>query len=194
MKKSIKFKAILIVFSLIGLGLTSCSKDDDIIKPNKKVKVEDVYGSYSGKAITSQDKVKNEKNVNFSAKAGVISFTELPVKEIVSTVVGDSKKTEEALKALGKVKYNLDYKAALNKNSTAVELTFVPKALELKVPVDGKVKNVKVIFSAKDKGIYVSGKSNVVKFGFTVSELTIDEVLESRLVPINYAFPASVKK
>ncbi|KAF5290316.1 hypothetical protein FQR65_LT20643 [Abscondita terminalis] len=70
----------------------------------------------------------DDVNGIYSANKNVITFDELPVKEIVRSVVKDAAKAEAALKTIEKVKF----------------------------PVDGATKNVVVTFSSPQKGVYKS--------------------------------------
>lgn len=189
MKTNLRYKTLVIMFALVGLSLTSCdNKDDGTPVP---VKTEDVNGIYSDKVTTIQGTTKNEATISFTANKNVITFDELPVKEIVRSVVKDAVKAEAALKKIGKVKYELNYTPALNKAKTAVELTFAPKTLEIKVPVDGATKNVVVTFSSPQKGVY---KNKSLKFELSADKITSDGVAVTPYTAIKYSFPNFLKK
>lgn len=189
MKTNVGYKSLLMIFALVGLSLTSCdNKDDGTPVP---VKTEDVNGIYSGKVTTTQGTAKNEATISFTANKNVITFDELPVKEIVQSVVKDAAKAEVALKTIGKVKYELNYTPALNKAKTAIELTFAPKTLEIKVPVDGATKNVVVTFSSPQKGVY---KSKSLKFELSADKITSDGAAVTPYTAVKYSFPNFLKK
>lgn len=194
MKKAIRIKSFLVVLGLVSAGFASCHKSDDNEQPNQIVKVEDVNGNYSGKVITTQGKTKNEINTTFTAKDKVINYVDLPVKEIVGTAVKDAKKAEEAIKKMGKIKYDLDFTAALTSTKTAVELTFAPKALDLKIPVDNKTIDVKAIISAKQKGVYTHNRTRNLKYELSVDKIIVSGTEEAKFEAIKYSFPLSIKK
>lgn len=179
--------AILIV--LTGVTLYSCSVDGPEIIP---VKLEDVNGNYKGRLITIQGENKTEKIKNFKAKKDTIMFSEFPVDEIVKTVVKDPVKAEEAIKALGKVKYEIKYTASINTVSNVIELSLAPKSMELLIPVDGKTKKTEVTLNAKQRGFYV-GMDGSLRFALTAEKITVDGTVLAPYEAINYNFPFCVK-
>lgn len=187
MKSFRKVTGVLLV-SCLAFGLASCSKNDD--NTPAPLKVEDVYGSYTGKLITEQNKVKSESSFTFSADKSVITIADFPVKEIVTSIVKDAKKVETVLKDLGKVKYMLDYTAALSSTKTSVSLTFAPKPLEIQLPVDGAKKKVVITLTAKQPGTYANDKT--LKFGLSAEKVTVDDVTLTPYDVVTY--DASVKK
>lgn len=195
MKNLKKISGLLFLFSCLAITFTSCDNDDDNNTPQPQVKVEDVIGNYSGKLLTTQGKTSNEASVTFAATKDIITFTELPVKQIVTSVVKDATKAEAALKALGKVKYELNYTAALTSAKTAVELTFTPKALEIQLPVDGAKKKVIVTFTAKQKGLYtIIGKDKTLKLELIAEKISVDATDLTPLDAIKYEVPLSKKQ
>lgn len=195
MKNLKKISGLLLLFSCLAITFASCDDDDDNNTPLPQVKVEDVIGNYSGKLLTTQGKTSHEVTATFSATKDIITFTELPVKEIVTSVIKDATKAEAALKELGKVKYELNYTAALTSAKTAVELTFAPKALEIQLPVDGAKKKVVVTFTAKQKGVYTTaGKDKTLKLEFTAEKISVDGTNLTPLDAIKYEAPLSKKQ
>ncbi len=181
------FIAVLLIFT--GFTLYSCNDDGPDIPP---VRLEEMPGNYKGKLIIVQGTTKTESIKDFKVKKDTISFAEFPINEIVKTVVKDPVKTEAAIKAIGKVKYNLTYTASVNKGNNAVELVFSPKTLEFQIPVDGVNKKTVVTLEAKEKGFYV-GMDRSLRFAFTAQKIMVDGTL---LVPyeiINYNFPFCIK-
>lgn len=179
--------ALLIVFT--GFALYSCSLDEPEIRP---VRLEDVNGNYKGRLITIQGEEKTEKIKNFKVKKDTILFSEFPVDEIVKTVVKDPLKAEAAMKALGKVKYEIKYTSSLNAASNVVEISLVPKPMELLIPVDGKIKKTEVALNAKQKGFYV-GMDGSLRFALTAEKITVDGTVLAPYESINYNFPFCVK-
>ncbi|MBK1894657.1 DUF4840 domain-containing protein [Chryseobacterium paridis] len=191
MKKFIVLKAFMaLLVGFVSLGLLSCNDNDGPDIP--PVKLQDVIGNYKGKLIISQGNNKNESIVGFAVKKDTIKFTDLPVKEIVKAVVKDPVKTEAALVALGKIKYNLNYTGAINTYYNAVELTFAPKTLELNIPMDGAIKKTIVTFAAKEKGFYV-GQNYAMKFGLVAEKITVDGAVLTPYEMIKYDFPYCIK-
>lgn len=181
------FIAALMV--IIGFTFASCNNDDPEIPP---VTLEEMNGNYKGKLITVQGNAKKESVRDFKVKKDTIVFEEFPISEIVKTVVKDPVKTEDALKAMGKVKYNLTYTASINTASNVVELVFAPEALELQIPVDGVNKKTVVTFTAKQKGFYV-GMDRSLRYALTAEKITVDDTLLAPYEVIDYNFPFCVK-
>lgn len=179
--------AILLVFT--GFTFYSCNNDGPEIPP---VKLDDVKGNYKGRLITIQGNVKTEKIKDFKVKKDTIAFAEFPVDEIVKTVVKDPVKAEAAIKAIGKMKYDLKYTASVNTSSNAVELLFAPKVMEIGIPVDGVTKKTEVTLVAKQKGFYV-GLDGSLRFALTADKITVDGTVLAPYEAINYNFPFCVK-
>ena len=179
--------AILIV--LTGFSLYSCSVDGPEIRP---VKLEDVNGNYKGRLIPIQGDSKSEKIKNFKAQKDTIMFSEFPVDEIVKTVVKDPLKAEAAIKAVGKVKYDIKYTASINAGNNVIELSLSPKPLMILIPVDGVNKKTEVVLNAKQKGFYV-GMDGSLRFALTAEKITVDGTVLAPYEAINYNFPFCVK-
>ncbi|MBT2621578.1 MULTISPECIES: DUF4840 domain-containing protein [Chryseobacterium] len=191
MKKFIVLKAFMaLLIGFVSLSLVSCNNDNGPDIP--PVKLQDVIGNYRAKLITSQGNIKAEAAVNFTAKKDTIKFTDLPIKEIVKSVVKDPVKAEAALTAIGKVKYNLNYTATINTNYNVLELAFTPKVLTIQIPVDGTIKNTVVTFTAKEKGFYVR-QDDGMKFGLVAEKITVDGVVLTPYEVIKYDFPYCLK-
>lgn len=191
MKKFMVLKAfVAVLIGFISLSLVSCNNNDGPDIP--PVKLQDVIGNYKGKLITSQGNNKAEAAISFTVKKDTLKFADLPVKEIVKAVVKDPVKTEAALIAIGKVKYNLSYTAIINTNYNALELTFTPKTLEINIPMDGAIKKTIVTFVAKEKGIY-AGQNYAMKFGLVAEKITVDGAVLNPYEVIKYDFPYCMK-
>ncbi|AZA80278.1 DUF4840 domain-containing protein [Chryseobacterium sp. G0186] len=178
-----------IVVVLTSFALYSCNNDGPDIPP---VKLEDVKGNYRGRLITIQGNVKTEKIKDFKVKKDTITFAEFPIDEIVKTVVKDPVKAEAAIKAIGKVKYDLKFTSSVNASSNVVELVFVPKVLEIRIPVDGVIKKTEVQLMAKQKGFYV-GLDGSLRFAIAAEKITVDGAVLAPYETINYNFPFCVK-
>lgn len=191
MKKLSVLKAfIAAVIVCLNLSMISCKDDDasEIIP----VKLEDVNGAYKGKLITTQATVVSEKVVDFKVKKDTITFVEFPIREIVKSVVKDAVKAEAAITAIGKVKYNLSYTSKINTAKNVVELSFVPKVLEIQIPVDGVNKKTVITLVAKQKGFYV-GQDRSLRFGLAAEKITVEGTALSPFAIINYDFPYCIK-
>ncbi len=185
-------KVLVALVAVIGLTFVSCKKDDNT-KPVGPVKVEDVNGNFGGKLVVTQGKAKSESTIALSAKTNTISIADLPVSQIVLSVVKDAAKTQEIIKKLGKVKYDINYTAKVNAGKTAVDLTFAPKAIELQIPVDNATKKVVVNVVAKQAGVYTA-KTKTLKFGLTIDKVTVDGTAVAPFEAIFYDFQSLVKK
>lgn len=179
--------AILIV--LTSVALYSCSNDGPDIP---SVRLEDVNGNYKGRLIIVQGNVRTEKVKDFKVKKDTITFAEFPVSEIVKTVVKDPVKVETAIKAIGKVKYELKYTASVNTGNNMLELGLAPKVLEIRIPVDGVVKKTEVLLTAKQKGYYV-GLDGSLRFSLKADKITVDGIELAPYEAIDYNFPFCVK-
>ncbi|MCT4327727.1 DUF4840 domain-containing protein [Chryseobacterium indologenes] len=196
MKKFINLKALslLVILFAIPFVVTSCRNDDNDNKPNPGVlKVEDVNGNYTGKAGVSKGTVNAETNVSFTAQKNVISFSEFPIKEIIYSVINDATKADQAIAKLGKVKYDLNYVAALSKDKKAVELTFSPKELIIQVPVDGVNKKVAVTFVSLKKGIFTKAKTQNLNFELEANKITVEGTAINPFEDIRYNLPMQKK-
>lgn len=189
MKKLKVLKAfVVILLAFAGFSLASCDSDYEVIP----VKLDDVNGNYKGKLITTQGNNRTEKIIDFTAKKDTIKFMEFPIREIVKSVVKDPVKTEAALVAMGKIRYNLDYTSKINTDNNVVELTFAPKILQLQIPVDGVNRNTVVTLAAKQKGLYV-GQDWSLRFGLVVEKITVDGLTLDPFDVIKYDFPYCIK-
>lgn len=191
MKNLLVLKLITAVLILsIIFSLFSCMNEDRIEVP--PVKLEDVNGNYKGRLITMQGEFRAEKIVDFKIKKDTLTFPEFPIKEIVMAVVKDPVKTQNALTAMGKVKYNLRYTSVLNADKNWVELNFAPKELELQIPVDGVTKKAIVTLLAKQKGYFV-GLDHTLRFALAAEKITVDGTVLNPFEVIYYNFPYCIK-
>lgn len=156
------------------------------------MKVEDVRGDYKGRLITVQGNVRTEKVKDFKVKKDTITFADFPVNEIVKTVVKDPVKAEAAIKAVGKVKYDVKYTATVNEANNVLELSLAPKILEIRIPVDGVTKRAEVLMTAKQKGYYV-GLDGAMRFSLKAEKITVDGTELAPYETIDYNFPFCVK-
>lgn len=182
------FMTVLMV--LAGLALYSCNDNEGPDIP--PVKMEELPGNYKGKLIIVQGTTKREGIKEFKVKKDTISFAEFPISEIVKTVVKDPVKAENAIKTLGKVKYDLKYAAVINTANNVIELTFTPKTMELQIPVDGVNKKTVVEFISKQKGYYV-GMDRTLRYALTADKITVDGTLVTPYDVIDYNFPFCIK-
>lgn len=191
MKNSIVLKVIttVLIISII-FSLFSCLNEDRIEVP--PVKLEDINGNYKGRLITMQGELRGEKIVDFKIKKDTLTFPEFPIKEIVMAVVKDPVKTQKALTAMGKVKYNMNYTSVLNADKNWVELTFTPKELELQIPVDGIQKKAVVTLVAKQKGYFI-GLDRSLRYVLAAEKITVDGTVLNPFEAINYNFPYCIK-
>ncbi|MDR6488054.1 hypothetical protein J2799_002565 [Chryseobacterium vietnamense] len=182
------FMTVLMV--LAGLALFSCNDNDGPDIP--PVKMEELPGNYKGKLIIVQGNIKREGVKDFKVKKDTISFAEFPISDIVKTVVKDPVKAENALKTMGKVKYDIKYAAVINTANNVIELTLAPKTMELQIPVDGVNKKTVVEFVSKQKGYYV-GMDRTLRYALTADKITVDGTLVTPYDVIDYNFPFCIK-
>lgn len=194
MKK--RFSTSLMTFLglfLLTFALTSCLNDDER-EPLPPVTEAEVNGKYEGKLVTIQAQIRNEKVIKFVASDAEMTFEELPIKEIVSSVISDPLKVNEAVTAIGKVPYKIAYTRKLLSSSTIVELKLTPQAINLEVPVDGTTKTVVATVTTKQPGYYgyINGQKGII-MELHVEKLEVDGVELSTFEPIIYSFPRFVK-
>lgn len=182
------FMTVLMV--LAGLTLFSCNDNEGPDIP--PVKMEELPGNYKGKMIIVQGTTKREGIKEFKVKKDTISFAEFPIGEIVKTVVKDPAKAENAMKSLGKVKYDIKYAAVINTPNNVIELTLAPKTMELQIPVDGVNKKTVVEFVSKQKGYYV-GMDRTLRYALTADKITVDGTVVTPYEVIDYNFPFCIK-
>ncbi|MDR4954995.1 DUF4840 domain-containing protein [Chryseobacterium sp. ES2] len=181
---------ITVLMVLVGFTLYSCNDNEGPDIP--PVKIENLPGNYKGKLIIVQGNIKREGVKEFKVKKDTISFAEFPISEIVKTVVKDPVKAENAIKTLGKVKYEVKYAAVINTSNNVIELTLTPKAMELQIPVDGVNKKTVVEFVSKQKGYYV-GLDQTLRYALTAEKITVDGTLITPYEVIDYNFPFCIK-
>lgn len=181
---------ITVLMVLVGFTLYSCNDNEGPDIP--PVKIENLPGNYKGKLIIVQGNIKREGVKEFKVKKDTISFAEFPISEIVKTVVKDPVKAENAIKTLGKVKYDVKYAAVINTANNVIELTLTPKTMELQIPVDGVNKKTVVEFVSKQKGYYV-GMDRTLRYALTAEKITVDGTVVTPYDVIDYNFPFCIK-
>lgn len=181
---------ITVLMVLVGFTLYSCNDNEGPDIP--PVKIENLPGNYKGKLIIVQGNIKREGVKEFKVKKDTISFAEFPISEIVKTVVKDPVKAENAIKTLGKVKYDVKYAAVINTANNVIELTLTPKTMELQIPVDGVNKKTLVEFVSKQKGYYV-GLDQTLRYALTAEKITVDGTVVTPYEVIDYNFPFCIK-
>lgn len=181
---------ITVFMVLVGFTLYSCNDNEGPDIP--PVKIENLPGNYKGKLIIVQGNIKREGVKEFKVKKDTISFAEFPISEIVKTVVKDPVKAENAIKTLGKVKYDVKYAAVINTANNVIELTLTPKTMELQIPVDGVNKKTVVEFVSKQKGYYV-GLDQTLRYALTAEKITVDGTVVTPYEVIDYNFPFCIK-
>jgi hypothetical protein len=190
MKKVTVLKSLMVaIIAFLGFSLTSCNVDQYEPVP---LKLSDVNGNYRARLVTSQGGKFNEKIIEFTAKDTIITFKDFSVKEIVKSIVKDPVKADAAIASLGKIEYKLDYISKLNTDQNVVELTFEPKALILKIPVDGTIKNTVVKLATKQKGFFV-GYDWSMRFALEAEKITVDGVELTPYETIKYEIPIGIK-
>nr|WP_199162828.1 DUF4840 domain-containing protein [Elizabethkingia sp. ASV34] len=197
MKKFINLKAFLQLVILLSIPfiLSNCRSDNDK-RPNPvpgDPKVEDVNGNYAGKLGISQGTTKSEINVSFTAQKNVVTFTEFPMKEIITSIISDPAKANQALASIGKVKYEVSYTAVLSKSKKEVELAFSPKDLTFQVPIDGVNKKVTVTFAQIKQGIFTKTNTQNLNLELGAPKITVEGAAVTPFNQIVYNF-AMLKK
>lgn len=185
----VKLISMLVILLAVPFALASCSNDDDTPKPNPvTISFDDLNGEYTGKTSVSQGTVNGETAVTFSAKKNLISYSEFPMKEIIYSVISDPAKANQALTAIGKVKYDLDYTAVLYQYKKEIELNLLPKELTVQVPVDGVNKKVVITFTASKKGLFTKQNTQNMNFELLASKITVEGTAVNPFNPIKYNF------
>jgi hypothetical protein len=180
---------MFVILLAVPFVLASCSNDDELPKPDSvTISFDDLNGDYTGKASISQGTVNGETAVAFSAKKNLISYSEFPMKEIVYAVIPDPAKANQALTAIGKIKYDLDYTAVLYQYKKEIELNLLPKELTVQVPVDGVSKKVVITFTASKKGLFTKQNTQNMNFELLAGKITVEGTAVNPFNPIKYNF------
>lgn len=182
-------KSTLAYFLMAGLVLftaTSCSSNEP-----EAPSVKDVIGEYAGKATISSvnplaEQAEGEGDViKAMVKADSIVFSNFPVKEIVTAVVG-AEEAPAVLKQIGDVAYKAAYTAVLSEKSDSVSMTIATTPLNIQFTTgEGETKDTTTIqckLVEATKGQYVM-KDKGLKVVLNATELTVNEAAFEGFIP-----------
>ena len=103
----VKLISMLVVLLAIPFVLASCSNDDDTPKPNPvTISFDDLNGEYTGKAGISPRNCERRNGGCFFGQEKPDFLFEFPMKEVIYSVISDPAKANQALTAIGKIKYD----------------------------------------------------------------------------------------
>lgn len=183
MKKEMNLNRFFVSLMLAGctLGFAACSNDDDPA-PATEPQVEDVYGDYAGKMLTSalNPSVRAEEgeepastDVTAVVKNDTVYFDEFPVRDLVVSIVGEAM-ADQIISVVGKVSYKVGYEGALTAAKDSVYMQFDPKPLEITVPLtEEQVMSVVVEVAAATQGNYELGSTNL-NMGLEARSVTVN--------------------
>lgn len=189
MKKSIVLMTAVI--SLINVSLLSCSNESDQIIQPSPISPAEVKGNYKGKLLISQGTHTYPSDINFAIADSVVTFTDLPIREIVKSVLIDSAQTETALGMMGPIPYSFHYTSFVS-NQNTLEINYSPVPLSIEIPVAGSYKKASITFAAPDKGYYSFAEKSL-KFALIAEKITVDSIILNPYDTIKYDFPFSTK-
>ena len=184
-----------------SLGFVACNDDDEgKIPPSGILTTEEMYGDYDGKMLTLTPRsLANEEDgdsplqgVDVVAKVAndTIYFDNLPIKDLVLSIVGDEGLADQIVEAVGEVDYCIGYKPALNETRDSILFTLDPKPLKLSVnlpsdaaegePAEPLAIEVKV---SPAPGAGYEAKSTRMSFRFRADEVLLGEGEEQAPLP-----------
>lgn len=188
MKNFISF-AFAAAMCLTTVGFTSCDDDNDDTPVTPAKSVNEVHGNYTG--TMTFNKV-SQKNVALTVDSTTHKLTvaELPVSEIVKTVLAKTEQAE-ALKSLKGPKCELQYKATLSKNLIKMELE--KDTASFTVKIKDQTKKIDVIIAPKGEGLYnaTTKKINVM---FMAEKVNVDGTASKDFKTSKYLFSDATKK
>lgn len=181
--KSLRTYLVLVMALGLSVAITSCGDDDSAPEIQS---AKDVEGIYAGKMLaTQQNAAEAPVGVDVTAKVEATDVV-FPVKDLIAAIV-PAEMVEAITKAVGDATYKLPYTAKLNKDYTAIDLTFAPQPLELEIafppvvaPTEGEAEapkktKVTVTISAEDAGVFTyEGKK--LKLNMNIEKVMLGEI------------------
>lgn len=184
-------KSKLFAFTMLiagTMGLTSCDKDDKGTNPDDKADTKEMFGEYEGKMLTaivtpisSKNTPDNRADVIATLDNDIIYIDSIPVRDIVVSIVGSDDNTDnidKIIKAIGKVPYEIEYKAQFNAEKDLIIYKLEPKPLtfSFQLPTEGEENpttlNVEVEMSSTENGNYTR-KTTALEFKFNASKVSL---------------------
>ena len=163
-------------------GLTSCSDDDDDTAPIE-ITESTVYGEYSGKMTTTLSGNEGEEaepavaDIKATVQNDSVNISDFPIKDIVTSVVGDADVAETIVEQLGPISYSIGYEPTVSEAGDCISLAFNAEPLQLVLPLpsseeDGEAQQliIEVEVEAAENGMYTVADSNL-KFGITAQNV-----------------------
>lgn len=198
--KSIRTYLVLVMALGLSVAISSCGDDDSAPEIQS---AKDVEGSYSGKMLVTPivPELQNTASVGVDVAAKVeateVVFDKLPIADLITLIVGEEA-APGIIEAVGDVSYKLPYTAKLNKDYTAIDLTFAPKPLVIEfalppvpAPTEGEAEapkmTVTATISAADAGVFTyEGKT--LKFNLTVDKVMLGETELTEVPTLKLSF------
>lgn len=184
----------------LSVAITSCGDDDSAPEIQS---AKDVEGIYAGKMLATpilpeqQNAAEAPVSVDVTAKVEATDVV-FPVKDLIAAIV-PAEMVEAITKAVGDATYKLPYTAKLNKDYTAIDLTFAPQPLELEIafppvvaPTEGEAEapkktKVTVTISAEDAGVFTyEGKK--LKLNMNIEKVMLGEIPLTALTKLKLSF------
>lgn len=181
--KSMRFFLPMLLLSC-SLFITSCSDDDDQ-HPNE-VTTETMFGNYTGKMIANSivpnsDDTSMGTDVTARINKDTVYFDKFPIHDIVLSIVQDETLADNIVKAVGDVKYKVEYTPTLTTAKDSIHLELHPEPLKLSVVIPSNVEGqepqtmlVEVKIVAGEGDGYDVAKANL-NFKIAATEVLIGE-------------------
>jgi hypothetical protein len=191
MKSKSKQKFLMASMMMLGCSLffSSCGEDDATKVPT----LDAVKGNYSGKVIVdvptpspallmAASDAAEGVSVSATLKNDTIIFDDFIIKEIAEAIFPEEQ-TDSVIKALGKVKYGIGYKAAFDSAKDSIYLELSPKPIELSFTLEENSVTAVLEVAEVGKGKFAL-KDKALVFELTIEKMTInDEDVEDFVLP-----------
>ncbi|MGN0229791.1 MAG: DUF4840 domain-containing protein [Muribaculaceae bacterium] len=188
MKRIYEKANIFVAIMLVGftLGFASCSDDDDAKTLSPKVMI----GAYEGYMITTAVAPENEDEagedpsgikVSANVKDNAICINNLPIKDIVLSIVGDEDAAEQIAQNVGDVEYNIGYNPQVSADGESIVFAFdaEPEPLKMSMIFPSAIEGeepqsiaIEVTIEANNSGIYYTADGNM-KFELVATKVLV---------------------
>ncbi len=202
MKRLFESANVFVAMMLLGFSFcfASCSDDDDEPKVSPEVMLGEYYGTMSASSVAPESETEEPSGVKVTAKLDGTSvcFDNLPVKDIVLSIVGDEAAADQIMEALGNVEYKIAYNPVVNADGNIISLAFNAEPLKMSMTIPSAIEgeealtiNIEVAIDAKSIGIYTVDDGNL-KFELVATKVLVgsgEEMTEmDNFAPTTFAF------
>lgn len=178
-----------IVLTTMGLisvaAFTSCSDDDDAPALPSLEKINGYYSGHMTYEIIANvpapttyvdEPVVEPVALDFNVADNKVKFDKFPVEALIKAILNTDDVTD-IVEAIGDLKYEIPFEAALNEDNTAIMMNMKPEALTITVPLGAKADLVVVVgVASPDKGKFTYADK---KMGFKL------QVMDAKMGSVN---------